>query len=386
MRNLVIGIYFHPEAFPPTLNAVSELSECFDQITIVHRPHLHNTWKYPANVRALASGSFMTAKQQEAASVGSKAGFYIRYVYLFLKQCIREKPEVILVYDSISLYAYHMIKRLLRFKHKVWYHNHDVVELPLLRRFSIGWFAARKEAGAFDYLDMFSLPTNERLAHFPMQRFKGHYFFIPNYPAKKFYLQFYRRRTLQQTVRLIFQGHIGPYHGIEETIPLLKESIMGHQLELVLKGPCQEDYRERILQQAMAYNVTGSITFIGITPYADVPATTSTCHIGIGILAKKDIMNTTLGTASNKLYEYAAVGLPVLYYNSENFTRHLGKYTWAFPVDTTSDDIKEKLTSVLQSYDQLSAAAHYDFLHGLNFEAGFKQVKAYLIQERKDHI
>ena len=382
MSNLLIGIYFHPEAFPPTLNAIGELSECFDHITVIHRPHLHNSWKYPANVHAIASGNFITAKKQEAAPLPKKVGFYIQYVGLFLRHCLQKKPSVILVYDSLSLYAYHLVKRLLRFQHKIWYHNHDVTEPQLLRKFSIGWFAARKEAGAFDYLDLFSLPANDRLRYFPMQRFKGRYFFIPNYPARKFYLQFYRPRVLQQTVRIIFQGHIGPYHGIEEIIPLLKEPLLDYQLELVLKGPCPEDYKSRVLQLAGVHNTAHRIAFIGVTAYADVPATSATCHIGIGILAKNDIMNTTLGTASNKLYEYAAVGLPVLYYNSENFTRYLGKYSWALPTGVSSQEIKEKLIAMLRSYSQLSAAAYHDFLQELNFETGFQEVKDYLLQER----
>lgn len=376
----MIGIYFHPEAFPPTLNAISELSECFDHITVIHRPHLHNSWKYPANVHAIASGSFITAKQQEAAPLLKKAGFYAQYVSLFLKHCRKKKPAVILVYDSLSLYAYHLVKRLLRFEHKIWYHNHDVTEPELLRKFSIGWFAARKEASAFDYLDLFSLPTNDRLKYFPMHRFKGRYFFIPNYPSRKFYLQFYSPRVLQQTVRIIFQGHIGPYHGIEEIIPLLQEPLMGHRLELVLKGPCPDDYRSRVLQLADAHNTAGHLAFIGVTPYADVPATGAACHIGIGILAKNDIMNTTLGTASNKIYEYAAVGLPVLYYNSANFTRYLEKYAWALPTDLSSQTIRETLILILRTYEDLSAAAHRDFLHELNFETGFQPAKDYMMQ------
>ena len=376
--NLVIGIYFHPESYPPTLNAVGELSDCFDHITIVHRPHLPNTWQYPLNVKAVTSKTLISSKQQEAASLVKKVFFFVNYAWLFFKQCKRRKPEIILVYDSLSLYAYHLMKMLLPFKHKIWYHNHDVVEKKLLRRFSIGWFAAKAEAKTFHYLDIFSLPTSDRLKYFPMQHFKGRYFFIPNYPAKKFYMQFYQPRIPEQTVRIIFQGQIGPFHGIEEIIPLLKNKILNYQLQLVLKGPCNEDYKKKIVQQATMLDVADKVTFIGVTPYAEVPAASSKCHIGIGILAKKDIMNTTLGTASNKLYEYAAVGLPVIYYNSENFTKYLGRYTWALPVNIDSEDIKGQLNTILASYSQLSSAAHRDFVQELNFETGFKEIKEYI--------
>ena len=183
----MIGIYFHPEAYPPTLNAVEELSACFDHITIVHRPHLRSSWQYPANVETVATGNPVSAKQQEAASVPKKMAFFAGFVRFFFKECLRAKPAVILVYDTISLYAYHLIRKILPFRHSVWYHSHDVVERSLLRKFSIGWLAARTEPIAFRYLNIFSLPAQDRLQYFPMHKFTGRYFFIPNYPSKKVY-------------------------------------------------------------------------------------------------------------------------------------------------------------------------------------------------------
>jgi hypothetical protein len=382
MNNLVIAIYFHPEAYPPTLNAVGELSDCFDDVTIIHRPHLKGNWCYPANVKAIPSGDYITSIDQEKASLPRKISFFFQFVRLLLKVCRKKKPALILVYDSLSLFAYHLIRPLLN-QHKIWYHNHDVNEPEFIRKFSISWFAAKREYQAFRYLDVFSLPTNDRLRYFPMDSFKGSYFFIPNYPSKKFYLPFYKVKKLGQPVRLIFQGSIGPYHGIEEIIPLLKETLNGYNLQLVLKGPCREDYRKLCIELAEKYQVRNKLFFLGVTPYAEVPEASSGCDIGIGILAKKDIMNTTLGTASNKLYEYAAVGLPVIYYNSENFTRYLRKFEWAVPTDLDTASIKDAITNIITVYDNLSLAAHRDFLSELNYEKWFAPVKNYLLSKTK---
>ena len=377
MNNLVIAIYFHPEAYPPTLNAISELSDCFNHITVVHRPHMTGNWNYPSNVKAVASGKHVSSINQEKASLLKKILFFSQFTGLLFSTCLKKKPITILVYDSISLLAYYLIRPFLR-KHKVWYHNHDVNELSAIRKYSIGWFAAKHEQKAFKYLDIFSLPTDERLKYFPVSELKGQYFFIPNYPAKRFYSPFYKQKQPDQPVRIIFQGSIGPYHGIEEIIPLLKETISGYHLELVLKGPCRDEYRDLYIRLAEEHQVKDKLVFIGVTPYKEVPVASSSCHIGIGILAKQDIMNNTLGTASNKLYEYAAVGLPVIYYNRVNFTRYLEKYVWALPAELSSNHIKEKIDFILQSYPQLSAAAHHDFIHHLNYETGFMHIKSYI--------
>ena len=73
-----------------------------------------------------------------------------------------------------------------------------------------------------------------------------------------------------------------------------------------------------------------------------------TYHIGIGIHRKEDIMNKTLGTSSNKIYEYAAAGLPVLLYDNQQFRNYLGKYKWAFFTDCS----KASLISALETMER----------------------------------
>jgi hypothetical protein len=380
-QNLVIGIYFHPEAYPPTLNAIGELSSCFQHIAVVHRPHLQGKWQYPYNVAAFPAGSYISSVEQQRSSLLRKVTFFLQFVRVFLLHCRKERPGWILLYDNMSLFAYSIAKKFLRFPHKVWYHNHDVVDGTQLRKYSIGWFAARAEKEMFPQLNVFSLPSNDRRKYFPMEQFTGKYFFIPNYPAIKFYSRYYKPRVPEKTIRLIFQGQVGPGHGIEQILPLLKEEIAGHNIQMVLKGPCMEDYKRNIEHRARELNVTGSVQFVGVTPYAEVPEVSSRCHIGIGIFATNDIMNTTLGTASNKLYEYAAVGLPVLYYNSGNFTRYLDTFSWAVPTALDTGSIRKALAQILEAYPQLTVAAHHDFLNSLNFEKGFSPVMSYLKNE-----
>lgn len=377
--NLIIGIYFHPEAYPPTLNAIDELSECFSHISVIHRPHLKTAWTYPGNVDMISAGAHITMEQQKTASFIAKIRFFIQFARVFYTQCTKEKPVCILVYDSLSLYAYHLFRALLFFKHKVWYHNHDVLERDSMRKFSIGSLAARTEIKAFKYLDVFSLPSNDRKKFFPLDTFKGKYFFVPNFPSKRFYGQFYKPRKLEKTVKMIFQGQVAPFRGIEQILPLLSAPIQDYKLELGLIGPCRDEYKKKIATLAAQYGVSHKVHFNKL-PYAELPAFSATYHIGIALQSEKGIMTSTIGTASNKLYEYAAVGLPVIYYNSENFTRYLGKYPWALPAELSSADIKKKIAAILQSYTQLSATAHHDFMHELNFEKWFAEVKSFLKQ------
>jgi hypothetical protein len=374
MSNLVIGIYYHPEAYPPTLNAVQELSKCFSNITVVHRPHLKGTWQYPSNVQAIASGSYITSTGQEQSPLPKKVAFFGRFVADLLNAIKKNKPAVVLLYDVHALFAYYLIRKFISGKHAIWYHNHDVFELKDQRKHSIGWYACKAEKKIFSKLDIFTLPTADRFRCFPMEKFRGGKFVIPNFPSLEFYSRFYKPRTLQNDVRLIFQGRIDEGHGLEEIIPLLATPVNGRQLHLVLKGHCPEHYKHKLEQLAAHHGVSDKLSFSGFTPYEDVPKLAASCHIGIGIFSKKETMHITLGTASNKLYEYAAVGLPVLYLDEEHFNRYLSRYDWAFPVQLTPSSIKDAVISILDNYTQYSASAHESFLQGLNFEKSFSPV------------
>lgn len=90
--NMLVGIYYHPEGYPPTLNAVAELSDCYDRITIVHRPNLMGTWQYPANVKAIPAGEYISSRDQENAPIQKKISFFFDFLRLLFRLCKRENP------------------------------------------------------------------------------------------------------------------------------------------------------------------------------------------------------------------------------------------------------------------------------------------------------
>ncbi|HRH49720.1 MAG TPA: hypothetical protein PLP23_13275 [Panacibacter sp.] len=372
-KNLLISIYSHPEMYPPTLYAIHELSAIYKRVIVLHRTSFRGNWEYPANVILISHGKPMSIRQQEQLSVFNKIMVFTGFTFKKLQLIFKHNPSTILLYDSFSLLSFHSIKLLLK-KRIVWYHSHDIPELNSVRKYSIAWFSFRVEKKAFRYIDIFTLPAIERLQHFPLDNFTGQYFVVPNYPLLKFYKRYFIPKNIQGVIRIIFQGHISELHGIEEIICLLPAKVYGNDLYLILKGPCREEYRNNILKKAAELGVLNKIEFKGITPYSEIPIICSSCHIGIGIHAKNDLMNASLGSASNKLYEYAAVGLPVLYYKNEHFTSYLSKYKWAFATTLSATSILLQIESIVKQYKDISIAANNDFLNDLNFEKHFNKV------------
>lgn len=378
--HILIGIYSHPEIFPPTLNAVMELSKFYTLISFVFRNNLAGNWNYPKNIKLVSSGSYISVKDQMQTNLLYKFYYFFCFLISFFRQALLIKPSTILVYDPVALYAYSILRPILLFKHIIWYHNHDVFLKGEHSKISLMGLSIHAEKKSFKYLDIFSLPSLDRKKYFPLKSYTGKFFFIPNYPSLEFYNKFYSAKTIDSEIRLIYQGQISENHGLEEIINMLDSDIYNKRLKLCLKGYCSENYKEKLLKLAAIKNVSDKIEIIGVTPYHEVPLIGSRCHIGLAIFKGQDIMNSTLGTSSNKIYEYAALGLPVLLFDNEHFRLHLEKKEWAYFTDCSQSSLKKNIEDILNNYPIISKSAHYDFNHEFNYENQFRNVLDFLLQ------
>lgn len=374
-RNIIIAIYTHPEAYPPTLNAIHELSYKFDSVYVVFRNVLPNQWSYPPNVKLVNVGKIMSIRESECQNLFLKTISFLQFIFSFFKLIIFKKPVYIQICDAIPLFSLKLILPFIKSKTKLWYHNHDVAEIALCRKYSIGWFATKYEAKMFPFIDIFTLPAKDREKYFPINKLKGQYYFLPNYPSLQFYNKFkIKNKMITNEIKLVYQGSIGLGHGLEEIITILNEKIQGFELSLHLKGFISDDYKLELLDLAQINLTENSLHFYGVTAYQEVPKLASTCHIGIGIHTGNDIMNATLGTSSNKIYEYAALGLPVLLFDNVHFRNILGHNEWAEFTDLSKNNLIQAITNIVTNYSLMTQSANETFRNELNFESNFNKL------------
>ncbi|MCA0446047.1 MAG: glycosyltransferase [Bacteroidetes bacterium] len=383
---LVLSVYSHPEFYPPTLNAIQCLADDGFFISVVCRNVLKSEWTYPAGTKIYAAGSFTDIRQVEKKPFLWKIFSFFNYLWVFRKTIARSKPEWVVVYDEIPLFALSLIRWTLRPKFKVWYHNHDPLDLSGVSRFSVSAFAKRKEPQSFGFVDIFSLPAEERKGFFDLRAFTGSYFFIPNLPSLYFYGKASKKKSVAgKEIRLIYQGFINENKGIEEILSILNSDFSGKKLKLVLKGTIRTEFKARLNELAKKQGIEKQIEFIGFGNYEEVPVLTNSCHIGIGIHhSRQDMVGKTLGTASNKIYEYAASGLPVLVFDSSNFRTHLSRFNWVFFTDLTEENLTKQLFEIMKNYRVLSDSAYYSFKSELNFESVFSPISKILTGAKTD--
>lgn len=380
-KSLIIAIYSHPEYYPPTLNAVELLSGYYDKIYILHRNVTGFDWIYPSNVQLVSPKKCYPVLEVERASLVKKIGWFLQFSFKFFRLVAGKKPDTVLMYDSLPVLGYRLIVPFITSPRILWYHNHDVSEEKYIKKYNLAWLAWKSEPWILSRLQLFTLPAIERKVCFPMERLKGQFFFLPNFPSRIVYHRKPGKDRNSETIKLLYQGSIGKGHGLEEIIPLLKGKILGKTLLLILKGFISQEYLEELKGITAKEGIADRLVYIPPSGYQEVINNAFTCHIGIGIHKKDDMMNRTLGTASNKIYEYAAAGLPVILYDNPHFREILGQYNWVFFTDTSMASLEEVIRRIVNKYEDYSNSARSDFENKLCFEEYFDKITPYLQQQ-----
>ena len=123
---------------------------------------------------------------------------------------------------------------------------------------------------------------------------------------------------------------------------------------------------------ALEANTQEWLEILPSVAYKVLPEITSQHHIGLAIHEPIGEVYATGGTASNKIYEYAACGLPVIYLNTEHYNQYLKKYSWAKGVKLKSDSLLKIIDEIDKDYRSLSYDAKNAFEKSVNFENIFQ--------------
>ncbi len=372
-NRIVVSIYIHPDFYPPTINAINNLAEKCDELIVVTRNNCKEDYPNGSNIKFVKIGSYATPYESASKNLIFKTIAFLKFTFKVLQYSKSKKTDWLISYDPIPLFSYYLINWLLPKTVQCWYHNHDIPEINVNSKFSIGWLAAKYEQKALQKMHYFTLPSDDRLVYYPNLNPKTKYALIANYPSTRIYNQA-RQTKLEEaeTIKILYQGSISKGHSLEEIILLLNKGVSGKKLQLVLKGPVREQYKNELNVIATANNAKNCVDWIGVGLYKDLQAITKSCHIGIAIYKGTDVMNKTLGTASNKIYEYAACGLPILVYDNEQFRKYLSNYKWVVFTNGSIESLNKSISYIIDNYSDLSKQARADFEQYFNFEQYFK--------------
>ncbi len=376
ISHILVASYAHPELYPPVLSSIEQLSKITDTIDLVTRNTLKSKWTYPDNVTI----NYVNNIQYEGFAIEKipiwlKLQHFFNFIVLLKKLIKRKQTKILIVHDVIPLFAAYLLKKPLKKNQiKLWYHNHDVTDMSKAGNYSLMGIAAAYEKRAFKIIDIFTLPSKERLEYFPCQELKQSPVILPNYPLKSFYSKTHKvsEKGDKKVLKLVFQGSIGIGHGLEDLIAILNNKINGKQLELHLVGKVRDSYLKKLENLVLEKQVQPYFKYHGMQPFAKLPEFLSQFDIGIAIHTPYNVTYSTGGTASNKIYEYAASGMPVLLFDNVHYKTYLEHRKWTFFTDLTQQSLLKAIEVIDENLSQYSDEAYSDFQNEFNFEQIFQ--------------
>jgi glycosyltransferase involved in cell wall biosynthesis len=159
------------------------------------------------------------------------------------------------------------------------------------------------------------------------------------------------RRSRGDLVRLVFQGFLSADRGVVASVAALAQ--LPEQFELVLVGSGPSADLAAIHEAVEKYNVGARTTFLGRVPRDHLHDILQSCDIGI-VHYHTHRLNQ-LYCASNKIYEYAQAGLPMVSTCQPPLRSALEKYGIGELIGCQGSDEETQVSDMVRGCRQIAA-------------------------------
>lgn len=336
--------YNNPDGYPPIINSSRLLAQANFEVDIFCRQN-DDPWSisYPSSVHLHRIDTRSSHSWQE----------YLGFLRHVLRRSHRA-ARLFIGHDMHGLLAARILAT--RFHRPLVYHCHDYADARDAMRLPKGMRLIRAFEQHFARTaDLVIVPDADRGAVMARElRLKKPPLIVANAPlaanAKPVEaLTSALAAQGKQFERILFrQGRIGPGHAIAATvrsIPYWKSKAWG----LVVMGLAEPDYLNELWQIARSLGVESQLAILPPVGYDQVAQFTIGASAGHALYEPIHINNVHITTASNKLMEYLAAGLPVLVSDRPALRALVEKYNCGLVADETAPQSIAAAVNVLLS-------------------------------------
>lgn len=376
---LLVAIYANPDYYPPTVNAVRMLSRTY-QVRIVCRNMAPCFVKWPGAVVVERVGAYASAADKEAMPGAAKLTEFLRFVRAVRRAIAQSAPSAIYAYDPHALVAV-LAMGGRRDRAVVLFHTHEFQEASGLPWASLGRFvtsAAMRLASKADYL---IVPEARRaeLAFSGTPSFKR-VIIVPNFTSRRFFpppddwLELINSRFMLR--KAVLAGTVGPSNGQLEATRAL--ALVAPPARLSIIGPAPAGFAELLRTEVARLGLEERAIISGWLPHSDLPEYLRDSAAGLVLYKPLNVNLEHMSSATNKLFEYAAMGLPVVAPDLPGFREFFADDEWvvyADPADPRS--IARAIEYILADRDRyiaMSLAARHAHETKYNYEHAFAPV------------
>jgi len=360
--------YANPDQYPPVINSARLLAGAGYQIEIL--------------CRFTGEGLPVALPEQVTVTRIDKRGGSSWREYLgFVREVVRRasgEARLFVGYDMHGFLPAYLLSH--RYRRPLAYHCHDFAENVQ----GPGWFVKVFERVFARTAELVIVPDAERgekVARALALRCAP--LIVANAPLRASrasgdeLLQALAGQERRYERILLRQGRIGPGHALEATVhslPLWASRKWG----LVLVGMAEPEYVDRLARLAHELGVGEQLTILPPVSYDEVLQLTPGADAGHALYEPIHINNVYITTASNKIMEYMAAGLPVLVSDRPGLGAFVNKYACGLTADENSpESIAAAVNALLGNPDlarRLGMAGARAFEEEFNYERQFAPV------------
>jgi glycosyltransferase involved in cell wall biosynthesis len=322
-------LYTNPDGLPPAINAARVLSRAGFRVDMICRDYKQRwTIAYPP-------GTTVRRVKKRASSSSLE---YVDFVVRAIRMADRSAVAIV-GHEMHGLVPARLLATLSR--KPLIYHCHDFVEVT--RRVSAGARVVRALERRFARTaDVVVVPDAGRaeviarelrltrpplvVANAPLERPSG---------SREVLREALRGRGLCFEATVLRQGVLGPGHAIEATLRSLPQWA-GKRWGFVLMGSGERRYLDGLMDLAASLGVEEQFAILPPVGYDEVARFTVGGDVGHALYDPVNVNHSYMGTASNKVMEYMAAGLPILVSDTDSFRPLVQRYACGTTVDETS--------------------------------------------------
>jgi glycosyltransferase involved in cell wall biosynthesis len=386
-NKVAIVIYANPDYYPPVIGAISLLARDLDVIVIC-RNQENPERAYPDNVTILRLGKLKTAGEKESQGLLVKIAEYASFIFLAVFYVRSRACRLVYAFDMHGLFAGVVAARF-GSRRPVVYHNLDLVDAGQSKGLSA--LVKKLELISARFADKVIFPDKYRA-----EIFKGHAglknmpdivmntpLSVINLPKENKLLPLLAARGIEADAKvLLIQGSIGIVNCVRCVVEVM--AFLPKDAVLVLLGFSTEEFISDIYRLAGSLHVDNRVIYIPRVPYHKLFAYTVGSYLGIALYKAVDVNRLYNAGASNKLFEYLSLGIPVVTNDTPEFRQIADERVAYFADPDSAKSIAAAITLALSDRDgysrraQTARAMHLDCL---NFEEQFKGAREFIINK-----
>jgi glycosyltransferase involved in cell wall biosynthesis len=372
-------IYANPDHYPPTANAIHLLSKHFDLVLIGRNQELPDR-EYPSNVKVYRLGEYTTVREREQASARAKFSEYINFVVQ--ASHLLKDVSIIYAYDTFAYTVAYLCQLFLPQRAPLVYQSHETSE-HLASLSSLSGWTQRAERIWINKAVLTVFPEKDRAVFFQkVTNLKKEPIIVPNFPLKSFFslpedwaLVINKR---WESITLFYRGSISDGSAMQEIVTAT--SLFNKNVNIKFVGFLTASNAEKLTNWVEHLKMSTNFSYLGTLPYKDLQALTLLATVGFALYKNTSFDRVACVTACNKIYEYAACGVPVIVSNFPNYREYLANETWvrfADPDDPHSiASAVQDILSDFGKYKEMCLAAREAFEQKYNYESAFSPLLA----------